>query len=226
MNRCSLAAIVAVVVLTTWGLARAGSRARYALVVGNDHAGVETLRLPDLRFAEREAHALHDRLIRHGNFEPARTRLLLGGGRAEILRAAAELTALRRQEHGDNEQLLFGFFFTGHGLEGRLLTADEPLTNADLVKLFEAFDGTFNIGFFDACHAGSFRVLPKGMTHKPYNPIRELPREVLGSTGTMWFASSSPDELSYEDPELGGLFTHFFVEAFTRRASAEMASGR
>ena len=31
----------------------------------------------------------------------------------------------------------------------------------------------------------------------------------------MWFVSSRPGELSYEDEQLGGLFTHFFIEAFT-----------
>ncbi|MGC4116292.1 MAG: hypothetical protein QM765_17300 [Myxococcales bacterium] len=32
----------------------------------------------------------------------------------------------------------------------------------------------------------------------------------------MWFASSRPDQVSYEDKRFGGVFTHFFVEAMER----------
>ena len=40
-----------------------------------------------------------------------------------------------------------------------------------------------------------------------------LPQEMATAEGSIWLASSSADEPSYEDRDLGGIFTHFFIEA-------------
>jgi hypothetical protein len=203
------------------GSASAGSTTRYALVVGNNYGNTTALELDNLQHAEREAGRLRDQLIRFGNFDPERVILVTGKGRTEILAAASRLARLHRQ---DREQLgelpsLFAFFFTGHGLSGQLLTADQSLQGQDLADIFGQMDATLTLGFFDACYAGSLDLVElkaKGVVSTPgFNPVAELPDELLNSEGTMWFASSRPNELSYEDEGLGGLFTHFFVEAFT-----------
>jgi hypothetical protein len=148
--------------------------------------------------------------------------LVTGKGRKEILEAAERLADIHNT---DREQLgdlpsLFALFFTGHGLSGKLLTTDEPLGGDDLAGIFGRMEATLTLGFFDACYAGSLdldALKAKGVVSTPgFNPVAELPEELLNSEGTLWFASSRTNELSYEDDRLGGLFTHFFIEAFTR----------
>ena len=41
-----------------------------------------------------------------------------------------------------------------------------------------------------------------------------LPDAVLHAEGIIWAASSRHDEISWEDPDLGGLFSHYFIRAF------------
>lgn len=199
-----------------------GSPTRYALVVGNNvadaPAGVD---LAPLAHAEREASRLATQLVKHGQFAPERVILLTGGTREEILAAAAQLADRHARDRAEMGELptLFAFFFTGHGLSGQLLTADDAVTGTDLAQIFQRMGATFTFGFFDACHSGSFdhdTLVAKGLKRTAgFNPVAELPEEVIAAEGTMWLVSSKPDEVSYEDKDLGGLFTHFFIEAFT-----------
>lgn len=193
---------------------------RYAIVVGNNHGHTTELKLDDLLHAEREAKSLRDRLIRFGNFDPDRVKLVVGKGLGGIIEAAKDLAQRRARDRQNLGPLptLFAFFFTGHGAAGKLLTNDEPVTGKELAWIFKEIDATLTLGFFDACYAGSLQLDPlraMGIQSTPgFNPIKDLPEEVLNSEGTMWFVSSQPDQLSYEDDNLGGLFTHYFTEAF------------
>ncbi|MBN1961415.1 MAG: caspase family protein [Deltaproteobacteria bacterium] len=45
------------------------------------------------------------------------------------------------------------------------------------------------------------------------NLFSELPGDMLKTEGSIWLASNSGNEVSYEDRRLGGLFTYFFIEA-------------
>lgn len=201
----------------------AGSPTRYALVIGNNVAqtppGVD---LAPLAHAEREASRLARTLVSHGQFAPERVILITGGTRADILAAAARLADQHARDRADVGELptLFAFFFTGHGLSNQLLTAEDALSGEDLAQVFKRMGATFTFGFFDACHSGSFdhdTLVAKGIaTTAGFNPVAELPEEVIAAEGTMWLVSSKPDEVSYEDKDLGGLFTHFFIEAFTQ----------
>jgi len=198
--------------------ARAGSSVRYALIVGNDHGESEAVSLEDLTKAEAEAHDLRQRLMRYGNFDEERIAMVAGGGREEILAAARRLSARHRQDRAELGDLptLFIFYFTGHGVEGALLTRDQPLSGADLATIYQEMDATLSVGFFDACFSESLALRGKGAVPTPgFNPLAELPEEVLNAEGSVWFVSSRPDEQSYEDPKLGSLFTYYFLEAFT-----------
>jgi hypothetical protein len=193
---------------------------RYALVVGtNEGRDPETGSLPSLLHAEGEAAKLHDALVESCNFEPtsARTVLLLHPSRAELLEAIRHLgerVSADKARHPE-ASALFGFFFTGHGLAGRLVLPDGPLDRADLAALFRAVSADFTVGMFDACYSGSLSELSaKGVTPTPgVNVLHQLPNEVLNAEGSVWFVSSGPEQVSYEDNRLGGVFTHFFTEA-------------
>jgi hypothetical protein len=194
---------------------------RYALVVGNNRGLDQDGRQPfaNLKHAEREARVLKDQLVSLANFNPDRTIMLLGTTRLEIKKAVEHMA---RQKENDLKELnnadtLFAFFFTGHGLQGQLLLEDGPITATELGQLFQAINADFNIGFFDACFSGSLdeAVLDqKGVRSTPgLNIFKELPEEVLTAEGSIWFVSSGPSQMSYEDRKLGGVFTHFFIEA-------------
>lgn len=211
-----------------WLIAHPGLANRYALVVGSNAGASERVSLEPLRHAERDARRLHQRLLQLGGFAPARTRLVLGGDREAVLSAARELAAQRQADRAilGDQPTLFAFFFTGHGLEGQLLTAGAPLSGADLAGVFEAMRADMNLGFFDACYAGSLdsaALHAKGGRALPgFNPVQGLPEQVLDMEGSVWLASSRAGELSFEDEQLGGLFTHYFTEAFDTAAADQV----
>jgi hypothetical protein len=195
---------------------------RYAIIVGSDTGadadGMEPF--PPLRHAEREARELRNSLVELCNFDPATTRtiLLLGATRARVKEA---FRILREQKQSDLMEIgradtLFAFFFTGHGQNGRLLLKDGPLSTRELGKLFHSIGAKFNIGLFDACYSGSLDpavLMEKGIRSAPgINLHKDLPDVVLNTEGSIWFVSSGPNQVSYEDKEIGGVFTHFFIE--------------
>lgn len=197
---------------------------RYALVVGNNH-GVHPTLGPQrpLRHAERDAHALAESLRRLGRFEDERVAVVTGADRDAILRAAAQLAARRRRDRlrlGAGPAL-FMFFFTGHGAERALLTPGAPLAVDDITAIFERVDAELAVAVVDACHAGSLAgslaesvLQGKGAAPTGFNPIT-VPDAPLTARGLVWLMSSRPEETSYEHRRLGGLFTHYFIDALT-----------
>ena len=120
----------------------AGSPVRYALIIGNNYGNApKGVDLPDLKHAENEIRTLRNKLVSLGHFDESgkRTKVLAGKTRNNILQAAQELAKQRRQDQKllGGASTLFVFFYTGHGLEGKLLTADQPLTGIDLAKIFK-----------------------------------------------------------------------------------------
>ncbi|MCA9557788.1 MAG: caspase family protein, partial [Myxococcales bacterium] len=192
---------------------------RYALVVGSD-AGVHPIGgpMPRLRFAERDARLIAESLISRGRFDPERVSVVTGADRAAILAAAETLAEQRRRDRAlfGETPALFAFMFTGHGTDGALLTLGDPLSTEDIGAIFETVGADLSVGFFDACHAGSLaveRLRAKGAEPTGFNPIA-LPQTRLPARGSVWLVSSRSDEVSYEHDTLGGLFSHYFIEAF------------
>lgn len=194
---------------------------RYAVIVGsNSGRDPDAGEMPKLVHAESEASRLRDKLVHIANFDPSeeRTKVLLGAKKDGVARAIAEIAA---QVEADRKtfpetRTLFGFFFTGHGLSERLLLSDGPIYAKELSEMLQTIHADFTVGFFDACFSGSLTQLSGkgGVRPTPgFNVFRELPEDMLGAEGAMWFVSSAPNELSYEDSELGGVFTYFFIEA-------------
>lgn len=198
---------------------------RYAIVIGNnvgvDQGGQQPF--PPLKHAEREASKLRKQLVGLSNFDASnkRTRLLLGGGRDQVAAAFRSLAAQKAKDEallGDVDSI-FLLYFTGHGQEGRILLRDGPLTSKALSNLFNLINADFAVGVFDACYAGGLygALAEKGIDPTPgYNMIEELPNEVLSAKGSVWFVSSGSGEPSYEDDQIGGVFTHFFIEAMSK----------
>lgn len=197
---------------------------RYAIVIGNN-IGVDVdgeQPFPPLKHAEKEARRLKDKLIGTANFDASndRTILLNGATRADVKSAFAKLADQKKADRALFGSLdsIFLFYYTGHGLKGRLLLQDGPLASTEIVDLFKSINADLSVGIFDACYAGSLDGLleEKGIRVTPgLNMFENLPQEVLSVKGNIWYVSSGAGEPSYEDKELGGIFTHYFIEALT-----------
>ena len=177
--------------------------------------------------AEREAALLRKKLVKFSNFDPSskRTRLLTGATRDEVKAAIRSLLKKKKSDQKAFGRIdsLFLFYFTGHGLNGRLLLEDGALFAEEIGEFFSSINADFSVGIFDACYAGSLdtaALASKGIHSAPgLNLFRELPEEVLSAEGRIWYVSSSREQESYEDERLGGVFTHFFMEALERADS-------
>jgi len=215
------ALLLCVPVLVVAAAARAGSSVRYALIVGNNRADPGVVQIEPLQHAEEEAIRLAEKLIQFANFDHTRVETVVGKGLTDVLAAAHRLADQHEADRAELGPLptLFALFFTGHGLSGKLLTANGAVTGEDLAKVVRDMDASLTLGFFDACYSGALdfdALRAKGVVVTPgFNPVAVLPKEILDSEGTMWFVSSKENEISYEDERLGGLFMHFFSEAFT-----------
>ena len=219
---------IAVLMLTSFlCIAPAGAvTLRYALIMGNN-VGVDingNQPFPPLMHSEREALKLKQRLVRFANFDATtrRTKVLIGATKRDFERVIEELVAQKKRDTktlGAHKTLFF-FYFTGHGLQKELLLDDGPLQSSEIGELFRVMEADFSIGIFDACYSGSLQDTAfetKGLTPIPgLDLFRELPEEVISAEGSVWYVSSGPGQVSYEDTNLGGVFTHFFTEALER----------
>jgi hypothetical protein len=201
---------------------------RYALIIGNnvgvDEQGEEPF--PPLLHAKREAERLRRQLIDVANFDEseARTRLLINATRAEVSDAFASLARQRKKDAEliEDMESIFFLYYTGHGLSGRLLLSDGPMSSQTLTRLFNRVGADFSVGVFDACYAGSLDTLLKKKGMRPVRGLsvaKEMPDQVLSAKGSIWFVSSGAGQPSYEDRQLGGVFTHFFIEALDKAGS-------
>src|SRR5437868_697505 len=83
---------------------------RYAICIGIDHYDASAC-MPDLRFAENDARALHELLLQHG-FPPEHCRLLTGAeATLDAIQQALRDMVLTRPGKDD----LVVFYFAGHG---------------------------------------------------------------------------------------------------------------
>lgn len=197
---------------------------RYALIIGNDIGrDSDGQQHTSLDHAEREAEQLKNSLVNLAKFDPSpkRTRLIQ---RATRLGIESEIKSLARQIEEDRERFgnvesFFFFYYTGHGLEERLLLSDGPFRTHDLIELFKTVDADFSVHIFDACYSGSLyeKLTERGISPTPgLNMIPQLPDEDLPAKGSIWYVSSGAGQASYEDDQLGGVFTHYFIEALKK----------
>ncbi len=225
MSRVLAAGALALIVLGALAASGRAALLRYALVVGVNQgrdAGGEVYE-PALEHAERDALRLRDALIERSGFGTGpRTVALIGATRVSLHAAIEELAARVAEDKRQfpAAKVLFAFFYSGHGVADNVLLADGPMSAAELTRALDRVRADLRLGVVDACESASLaggRLTQKGMRPVPGADLaRALPEEALNAEGNIWFFSSSAGEPSFEDPELGGVFTHFFVEALSR----------
>ncbi len=178
---------------------------------------------PSLIHAEREAKRLKNQLVTTSNFDTSskRTKLLIGATTAELGAAFEQIAHQLEQDKQlfKSMESIFLFYFTGHGLEGRLLLEDGALSSKKLAEMFKSVSADLSVGIFDACYSGSLdgMLQEKGIRSTPgLNLASDIPHDVLLAKGNIWYVSSGAGQPSYEDARLGGIFTHYFIESLEK----------
>ncbi len=216
--------------------------ARFAIVIGNNHA--EAADVPSLRYADDDAVATHELLVEAGVDSWLLTELDADSRRlhpgvvpagpprvAEVERALAALSEKMRARaaRGDVVELLF--FYSGHGDvergEGYVVLEDRRLTRPMLHALLARSPAARNHVFIDACKS-YFLAFDKGPggRREPYaGPVAaETVPAQLGNTGFVLSTSSGRDSHEWERYQAGIL--SYEVRSALRGAADADGDGR
>ena len=216
---------------------------RYAICIGINQYDASAC-MPDLRFAENDACALHKLLLQHG-FLPEHSRLLTGTeATLDAIQQALRDIVLTRPGKDD----LVVFYFAGHGTLVSLPDEeehDEPQTDVFLVshdfsyqhiaqesglwlehplrlenlrtRFFERTRSKKVLFLFDSCHSGDFPGSPYREGETPVAHIKQM--FAKSSAGRVALSSCMPQQKAREDAQFQhGLFTHYLLEALAGRA--------
>ena len=211
-----VAAVLIVMTFPTW--AAADGPQRHAVVIGiNDYADKA---IPDLKYAEADARAVHGTLIDPavGRFPKENVRLILGP-QASNDNIKAALYALRRVGKDD----LVVIYFSGHGAkEGeqafwvtqaaqRRALPVTSLRNKEIRELLAKIPSQRMVIFLDCCYAAS-------TVKKSLDDPAQLFGDFAGKgRATIAGAAESQEALEYEDKK-SGVFTHFLVSGLRGKA--------
>ena len=209
---------------------------KYALIVGiNEY---ESKDIPALRFAVRDAAALHKVITdpRSGDFRDEFVVLLTdsSGTPPTAANIGRSLTRLRAQAR-ENDLVLV--FFSGHGYEegGRayLLPTDADLEALDytaierdaFVRQIDSIVAKKVVVVLDACHAGGISRGGKGVGEDAALSGRYYD-QFSTSQGRAFIASCSGGQLSWEDEKSGhGVFTESLVRGLAGEADSTPEDG-
>jgi hypothetical protein len=118
------------------------------------------------------------------------------------------------------------FYFTGHGtsasgkdyvipFDGRLDdVAGTSIAIEDIVSTLDASPTIRRAIFIDACRD---RVVDAAMA----GPLPGFAQKFKASKGTRMLFSTNPGERSYEDPQIGAVFSHFFARALESKVASK-----
>lgn len=219
--------------------ASTASTQHWAVVIGV--SAYSDTRIPSLRYAARDAQALHDWLVspEGGRYAPSRVKLLLDRNATAAAIKEALFTWLRQAIEED----VVVIYFAGHG------SPDSPDTPQNLYLLPHdtRYDALASTGFpmwdietalkrfikakrvvvlADACHSGgvgaSFDVARRALGDVQPNRISSG-LQTLASVGAGIAVISASDDrqLSAESAQFGGghgVFTHYLLEGLKGRA--------
>jgi uncharacterized caspase-like protein len=193
----------------------------YAVVVGVTDYRRLNARTGDLPNAAGDARrvAAFLRTEKGGRVQPNHLRLLTD---AQATRPAilAALTMFRQARPDD--RLLF--FFSGHGLERgfaphEITASATPCLSYDDVKAaFRASAARTKLCIADACLSGRMRRPGVGSTPA----VRWQEGNSSGSgANTVMILSSGDNQISYENRQIGGVFTHFLLNGLNGEADTD-----
>jgi hypothetical protein len=177
---------------------------RAALLVG-ENAG-DQADVP-LRYAESDAAALREVLVRMGGVAEADATILRGANAPELRGALATLAErLQRQGWGKADRLLL--YVSAHASAGELHLRGSRFPIAELRRFIDSSPAGVALLILDTCESGA-AVRAKGLVPLS-GPVVQVERAAL--TGRVVIASAGSEESAFESDELGGsLFTQHFI---------------
>jgi len=211
MYRAAHLAAIAALALAA-GPARAGTAARFAVVVGND-AGDPAR--PRLWFAERDAERFRRTLVELGDFDEDRAVLLRGADAGQVRRALDAVEARIRGSRAAGEHPLLVFFFSGHAAAGGLELGGSVLPFEELRERVGGSAAEARVAIVDACESGLLTQV-KGATAAPALDFALPADEPV--RGTALVASTAVGEAAQESAALGGSFFTHHLEIALRGA--------
>lgn len=205
----------ALLALTLAGPAAAEVR-RFALVAANNDAGMV---YRSLYFAEDDAGKLRDVLVDVGGYDEADVDLVREATADRVQDAFAQARRAVARAHAEGDEVVFLFYWSGHGDEQSLLMGESRLDYDELERLLAETGADVRLALLDACHSGA-ATRSKGGSRVPAFEVKLSER--LGTSGTVFITSSTGDEASQESDEIGGsYFTHYLASGLYGAADAD-----
>jgi hypothetical protein len=200
-----LLALVAQTACPSPGLA-AEELSRYAIVVGANHGLPGSV---DLRFAERDAHQVHQVLGELGGVDEEHAVLLTDPDAARFWGALDEMDARMREAAAEGRRTFLLLYFSGHATTRGIELGAARIPLAQLKRYLEESAATVRFAVIDACYSGAI-VRAKGSRAAEAFPLEF--DDQLDVRGYAILTSSSATEVSQEADALGGsVFTHYVL---------------
>ncbi len=189
---------------------------RMAIVAGHNHGEPQDI---PLKYAESDADRFSSLLTEIGGLDQDNIILLKSPTPALLRCAFSELTRKAKALAGKDD-VIFYFYFSGHGDKARIKLGAQGFPLEDLRGLIDSLPAKIRIGVFDACQSGSITHLKGGKAVEPL----VLEQETNGN-GTILITSSSADENSQESENLqGSFFTHHWLSGL--RGPADLSGDK
>jgi hypothetical protein len=151
-----------------------------------------------------------------GGVRPEHAIVVLGATPPQIALAIDRAQAIARTHRPD--EVVFIFYFSGHGDRDKLHLGADTMAVSDLSARIAGVAAALRVVVTDACRTASARA--KGMTVEPAFAIS------LGNAGTasgvVWLHASADGEAAQESDELGGaVFSHYWLSALRGAGDAD-----
>jgi hypothetical protein len=202
MKRTPCAVAVAVSVL--WAITSHAEPVRILLATGQ---GQGLPGEPALKYADRDAEHVRDVFTSVGGVRPEHAIVVLGATPSQIIGAIDRAQVMARTHRPD--EVVFIFYFSGHGDREKLHLGSDTISMSDLSARIASVPASLRVVVTDACRTASMR--PKGMA-------AEAPFSIAltggGASGLAWLHASADGEAAQESDELGGaVFSHYWLSA-------------
>ena len=163
---------------------------------------------PGLKYAEDDAVKMAHLFKEVGGMDENDV-MLLKAPRPEQMDLAFDLLSKRASEAAPDDEVIFLFYYSGHGTKDYLKLGRHPYPLAQLKDRIDKVPAKLRIGILDACQSGAITRIKGARLVQPF-----LVGQSLKSAGSILIASSSEDENSQESEQLrGSFFTHHWHTA-------------
>lgn len=212
---------------------------RYAVIIGISSYTDDAI--PNLKYAAEDAQAVHDALIRHGDYKKENIKLLLNEQATYREIKSALGTFLPRSAQKDDAVFIY---FAGHGCPDVDHSGDNPEDKItkylapcdahrddlystafpmdDLSAMFKRIESQYVVMALDTCYSGQ---AGQGRTFETVNTRAVLSNAFLNriaGQGRVVITASDINELSMELDAFGhGIFTHYLVAGLKGEADLD-----